>query len=129
MRTRSAVYGAGLALLLGLILARTASARPLRDALIPNATIGFVDAKGQSQKDPTFTAALSPLANAFGAQIANQIPAVSTSAGFTYEIDPELEVPRRTTRTFGPIFTDRAVTIGRGKFDVNASYSYISFQN
>jgi hypothetical protein len=128
MRVRVALHGCGLAFLL-IGFPTPASAHPLRDALIPNATIGFVNAKGQAVKDPTLSGALAPLAGAFGAQITNQIPAVSTSAGFTYEIDPELEVPRRTARTFGPIFTDRAVTLGRGKFDVNASYSYISFKN
>jgi hypothetical protein len=68
--------------------------------------------------------ALAPLGKAIGSQVANQIPALSTSAGYTYEWNPELEVLERSAKTFGPLFTERAVTVGRGKFNINASYTY-----
>jgi hypothetical protein len=71
--------------------------------------------------------ALGPLGKAIGSQVANQIPALSTSAGYTYEWNPELEVLERSAKTFGPLFTERAVTVGRGKFNINASYTYIKF--
>src|SRR6185295_15930211 len=71
--------------------------------------------------------ALGPLGKAIGSQVANQIPALSTSAGYTYEWNPELEVLERSAKTFGPIFTERAVTLGRNKFNINASYTYIKF--
>ena len=51
-----------------------------------------------------------PLGKAIGSQVANQIPALSTSAGYTYEWNPELEVLERSAETFGPLFTERAVT-------------------
>ena len=66
-------------------------------------------------------------ANAIGSQVANQIPALSTSAGYTYEWNPELEVLERSAKTFGPLFTERAVTLGRNKFNLNVSYTYIKF--
>jgi hypothetical protein len=72
--------------------------------------------------------ALGPLGKAIGSQVANQIPALSTSAGYTYEWNPELEVLERSAKTFGPLFTERAVTVGRGKFNINASYTYIKFK-
>jgi hypothetical protein len=71
--------------------------------------------------------ALEPLGAVIGAQIANQIPTLSTSAGYTYEFNPQLDVYERSTKTFGPLFSERAVTLGAKKFNVNASYSYIHF--
>ncbi len=74
-------------------------------------------------------AALGPLGSVISSQIANQIPTLSTSAGFTYEYNAQLEVYERSTKTFGPLFSERAVTIGKGKFNVNLSYTYIDFDN
>jgi hypothetical protein len=72
-------------------------------------------------------AALAPLGAVIGAQVANQIPTLSTSAGYTYEYNPKLEVFERSSKTFGPLFSERAVTIGKSKFNVNVSYTYIDF--
>jgi len=71
--------------------------------------------------------ALGRLGNAIGSQVANQIPTLSTSAGYTYEWNPELEVLERSAKTFGPLFSERAVTVGRNKFNLNVSYTYIKF--
>jgi hypothetical protein len=93
-------------------------ASSLRDALIPPRARG-------SLLEPS----LRPLANAIGSQVANQIPTLSTSAGYTYEYNPTLETLERSAKTYGPLFTERAVTIGKGHFNVNASYSWIHFDN
>jgi hypothetical protein len=105
------VLGAGLA------LTTAAEARSLRDALIPGDLAG----------NEVLGGALKPLAGAIGSQVANQIPSLSTSAGYTYEWNPELEVLERSAKTFGPVFSERAVTLGRNKFNINASYTYIKF--
>jgi hypothetical protein len=105
------VLGAGLA------LTTVAEARSLRDALIPGDLAG----------NEVLGGALKPLAGAIGSQVANQIPSLSTSAGYTYEWNPELEVLERSAKTFGPVFSERAVTLGRNKFNINASYTYIKF--
>ena len=76
----------------------------------------------------TPSSGLQPLAGTIGSQVANQIPALSTSAGYTYEWNPELEVLERSAKTFGPLFTERAVTLGRNKFNLNFSYTYIKFK-
>ncbi len=80
-----------------------------------------------SPSDPILQSSIAPLGKAIGSQVANQIPALSTSAGYTYEWNPELEVLERSAKTFGPLFTERAVTLGRNKFNINASYTYIKF--
>src|SRR5262245_46586567 len=75
----------------------------LRSALVPDNAV--------------LQGALNPLGKVIGSQVANQIPALSTSAGYTYEWNPELEVLERSAKTFGPLFSERAVTVGRGKFN------------
>jgi hypothetical protein len=99
------------------VLPSLAAAKSLRSSLIPDGYAGT-----------PVEAALRPLAGTIGSQVANQIPALSTSAGYTYEWNPELEVLERSAKTFGPLFTERAVTVGRNKFNLNFSYTYIKFK-
>jgi hypothetical protein len=96
------------------MLGGTAEAKSLRKTLAPD--------------NDVLVGAIAPLGKAIGSQVANQIPSLSTSAGYTYEWNPELEVLERSAKTFGPLFTERAVTLGRNKFNLNVSYTFISFQ-
>ena len=57
----------------------------------------------------------------------SQIPVPSASAGYTYEFDEELDLWLRTSESLGPLFTQRAQTLGAGKFSLSASYSYVHF--
>jgi len=56
-----------------------------------------------------------------------QVPAVSSSSGFTYEFDPQLDLFVRTTESLGPIFSERAQTLGQGKFAVSFAYTHARF--
>ena len=49
-------------------------------------------------------------------------PFGSSSAGFTYTFDPALGVYNRSTQTFGPIFSERPITAGKGKFSFGVNY-------
>jgi hypothetical protein len=49
-------------------------------------------------------------------------PLGSSSAGFTYTFDPALGVFNRSTESFGPIFAERPVTAGKGKFSFGVNY-------
>jgi hypothetical protein len=49
-------------------------------------------------------------------------PLGSSSGGFTYTYDETLGVFNRTSESFGPVYAERAPTIGRGKW--NAGFSY-----
>jgi len=110
------VMGAATAVLWAAMVGGSA-ARDVRDVLgLPGAGA-----------DDVIANALRPLGSVVGTQIANQIPTLSTSAGFTYEYNPELEVYERSARTFGPLFAERAVTLGQRKFNVNVSYTYLDF--
>jgi hypothetical protein len=55
------------------------------------------------------------------------LPLPSPASGFTYAFDPATGTFRRTTRSFGPILSDRAETIGRGRLSVGFNYQYFSF--
>jgi hypothetical protein len=92
----------------------------LRRTLVPHAV---------QQQGGALQAALQPLGSVIGTQVANQIPTLSTSAGYTYEYNPAIEAYERSSSTFGPLFSERAVTVGKNKFNVNLSYTYLHFNS
>src|SRR5262249_344095 len=53
--------------------------------------------------------------------------ATSTTPGYTYRFNPELDVFERTTSTLGPAFLERADTIGQGKVDLGVSFLWVHF--
>jgi hypothetical protein len=66
----------------------------------------------------------------FNTQIANQLssfPLASSGGGFTYRFDPQLGVLTRTTGSFGTIYTERADTIGKGRFNLGLNFSHSTF--
>ncbi len=67
----------------------------------------------------------------FNTQIANQLssfPLASSGGGFTYRFDTQLGVLTRTTGSFGPIYAERADTIGKGKFNIGLNFSHSTFE-
>jgi hypothetical protein len=53
---------------------------------------------------------------------ATDFPATATTPGFVYVFNPELEVPERLPGSLGPVFLERADTIGRNNFSFGISY-------
>jgi hypothetical protein len=68
------------------------------------------------------------LSTAIATQLAT-LPLISPSSGFTYEYDSAAGAFVRSTTSFGPVYTERAETIGRGKISVGSSYQRFRFQN
>ncbi len=68
-------------------------------------------------------AILKQLNAGIAAQIST-FPIGSSSGGFTYTFDESLGVYNRTTETFGPIFAERPLTIGKGKFSFAVNYQH-----
>jgi hypothetical protein len=56
-------------------------------------------------------------------------PLGSSSGGFTYTFDPGLGTYSRNSSTFGPSFLERALTIGKGRFNFGANYQHASFSS
>jgi hypothetical protein len=57
------------------------------------------------------------------------VPLPSPASGFTYRFDPATGTFVRSTRSFGPILTDRGETIGRGRLAFGFSYQFLSFDH
>jgi hypothetical protein len=68
----------------------------------------------------------------FNVALASQLTAVplpSPASGFTYTFDAATGTFVRSTRSFGPIFADRAETIGKGRLSFGYNYQYFSFDS
>ena len=50
------------------------------------------------------------------------LPVGSSSGGFTYTFDPELGTFSRSSDSFGPLFAERALTIGRDRGSLGVGY-------
>jgi len=57
------------------------------------------------------------------------VPLPSPASGFTYKFDPATGTFVRSTRSFGPILTDRGETIGRGRVAFGANAQFFSFDH
>lgn len=57
------------------------------------------------------------------------VPLPSPASGFTYQFDPATGTFVRSTRSFGPILSDRAETIGRGRLAFGFSHQFFSFDH
>jgi hypothetical protein len=64
-------------------------------------------------------------------QLATQFstfPLGSSSGGITYVFDESVGTFRRSSSSFGPLFAERALTIGRRKFSAGFNYQHTSYQ-
>ena len=55
------------------------------------------------------------------------LPLGSSSAGFTYRVNPTLGTVERTSASFGPFFAERALTAGRGQFSLGANVQFARY--
>src|SRR5438552_1961779 len=77
-------------------------------------------------KEPQFNhLELAPIAPALAATVVSTYPVASASSSVVYVYNPALDTFERQTGVAGPIIGERAETIGRGQFNVAASYSYV----
>ena len=68
---------------------------------------------------------LAPLGPALASTVASTYPVASASSSFTYVYNPAFGTFERQTGVAGPIIGERAETIGRGQFNLTATYSYV----
>jgi hypothetical protein len=77
-------------------------------------------------KEPQFNhLELAPIAPALAATVASTYPIASASSGVVYVYNPAVDAFERQTGVAGPIIGERAETIGKGQFNLAASYSYV----
>ena len=58
---------------------------------------------------------------------AADFPAISTTPGFTFRYNPQIQAFERSSSSLGPVYVERAQTVGQGKFDIGMSYLYVDF--
>lgn len=76
----------------------------------------------------TVAASINQLNENISAQIGTY-PFSSFSGGFTFEFDKELGTFLKTTGTLGPLFSEWARTLGKGKFNFNVSYTFFEYDD
>jgi hypothetical protein len=68
------------------------------------------------------------LTSALGSQLA-LLPVASPASGFIFAKDPVTGVWTRSAQSFGPILTERAETIGKGRLSLGFSYQRFNFRS
>jgi hypothetical protein len=97
------------------------------DGLIVNSDDVLLDGRTHSAH---FNSAFQSDFRLFNIALTSQLAAVplpSPASGFTYEFNPATGTFVRSARSFGPILTDRAETIGRGRLAFGFNYQYFSY--
>jgi hypothetical protein len=61
-----------------------------------------------------------------GAQVSG-FPLGSSAGGFTWTFDPAVGSFNRVSNSFGPVFAERALTVGRHALNVGVNYQHASF--
>ena len=101
----------------------------LREITLPAPTTpGFSHAAHFSPlRENDLTNPAVDIVESFNALLIGQLaslPLGSSAGGFSYAFDPTLGTFRRASRSFGPSFAERAVTIGRRRFGVGFNYQH-----
>jgi hypothetical protein len=58
----------------------------------------------------------------------SSFPVGSSAGGFSYTFDPALGTYARSTNSFGPSFAERAVTIGRHRWNLGSNFQHASYR-
>jgi hypothetical protein len=128
----------GVSLLLGIPYSAAAQSFNLRDLLTDFLRSGITLAPppaGFPSHSAHFIGASSPQFLAlqqFNTELGVQLssfPLPSSAGGFTYQFDPALGVLTRASDSFGPIYAERADTLGKGKVNLGINYSHFSFDH
>ncbi|MGE3540133.1 MAG: transporter [Candidatus Tectimicrobiota bacterium] len=119
--------GEGLGLNSLLQIGRSNALSTLLGSLFGGNGITLAPASGHA---PHFTVSSTAAVNQLNRQIAREIgvfPFTSSQGGFTYAFDTAQGTFVRTTQTLGPIFAEKASTLGRGKLNFNTTYTFYTF--
>lgn len=98
-------------------------ARDLRDVLVrgfPGAVGADNIAQGVAAFAPTFSQAVAQA-------VTQEFPLASVSPAFTYRFNPTTSVYEPSTNVPGPLFSERALTLGKGQWNFSVGYSYVDF--
>jgi len=71
----------------------------------------------------------SALSTATSQAITQDVPVASVAPAFSYRYNPALGIFERSTGMLGPLFAERALTIGKGKFNFSIGYAWVGFDD
>ncbi len=71
---------------------------------------------------PTFSAAIAQA-------VTQEFPLASEAPAFIYRFNPAVDVFERLTGVPGPLFSERALTLGKGQLDFGVGYSFIDYSH
>jgi len=106
----------------------------LREIVLQRGLIGPPHIAHFSPLSPTGTDPSNPvigIVQSFNTQMATQFatfPLGSSSGGMTYVFDESVGTFRRASASFGPLFAERALTIGRRKLNTGFNYQRTSYR-
>lgn len=123
----------GRALLLGLVVWSGAAAQvraqePLTDVLsflLTNQAVPTGDFVKDQQAAQVTSDTVSRLLQV---ELAT-LPISASSAGFAYRLNPSLGTVERVSASFGPFFTERSLTAGRGQASLGVGFTAASFSH
>jgi len=99
--------------------ARAQTMRDVLSFLLTNRSV----LTGDFERDEAAAAATRDAMTTFLQTELGTLPSSASSAGFTYRLDPTLGASVRSTDSFGPFFTERALTSGADQLYFGLSYS------
>lgn len=115
-----------LVVLLG--FASIGEARSLTRALVEGFT--FASVPGSPFNSGPVAQAFAPsLGSAIAQAVTQQVPLASVSPTFSYRYNETLRLYEPSSTVSGPLFSERALTLGGGRLNFGIAYSYIDFDD
>lgn len=88
---------------------------------------------GEVQSLVDFSKAAKTVAPTFASAIAQAVtqefPFASVAPAFIYRLNPAVDTFERLTGVPGPLFSERALTLGKGKLNFSVGYSFIDYSS
>ncbi len=83
---------------------------------------------GRQAQDPLIGEQVSALATLVGLEVSTA-PLGTSTGGFTFTYDNQLGTFVRSSRSFGPLFAERSLTAGKGKFSAGSSWLHTKYRS
>ena len=100
-------------------------ARDLTEVLEQGFSIGGLIGLADPKASPR---AIAPAFSAAVAQaVTQEVPLASVAPAFTYRYNPAFSTFERSSGVPGPLFSERAPTLGKGQLNFSVGYSFVDF--
>lgn len=104
-------------------------ARDLTDVFSRGSTFAVPGAANPLTTGQAVQQLSSGFAEAVSQAVTQEFPLAAVAPAFTYRYNPAISVFERSSNVPGPIFSERAPTLGPGRWNLSLGYSYIDFSD